>query len=220
MCVLLLKEYSNRSSAVSACGIFVLLYTVIYMLTKRWNRVGGWFVDGGADCRGAIEASGEPMVPQALIPNNPQANATDVWKINIQKREMQKSYMDYWNSTAKLTGTGRPIDAIIAPLAPFPAARENQYTYYNYSIWVNGLDYTSVVIPVTSVDKNVDKKDGNFKAKDETDQKTQDTCQWFTPNYFAALLTVVRRPRALSWRPCQYPARWTEATGGEDGCAS
>jgi len=40
---------------------------------------------------------------------------------------------------------------------------------------VNLLDYTSVVVPVTNVDKNVDKKLEDFKAVDETDQETQDT---------------------------------------------
>ena len=39
------------------------------------------------------------------------------------------------------------------------------------------LDYTSVVVPVTTVDKSVDKMFDNFKAIDETDKKTQDTCE-------------------------------------------
>lgn len=85
--------------------------------------------------------------------------------------------MEYWNSTAELTGTGRPVDAVISPLAPFAAARPEKYTYLTYSSFVNLLDYTSVVVPVTQVDKNVDKKDENFKAVEEVDQETQDTCK-------------------------------------------
>lgn len=42
------------------------------------------------------------------------------------------------------------------------------------------LDYTSVVVPVTQVDKSIDKKDENFKAVDEVDQETQDTCKSLT----------------------------------------
>jgi amidase len=34
-----------------------------------------------------------------------------------------------------------------------------------------------VVVPVTNVDKNVDKKDEGFKAVGEVDQQTQDTCE-------------------------------------------
>lgn len=41
--------------------------------------------------------------------------------------------MDYWNSTSSLTGTGRPIDAIVSPVAPFPAARPDMYDYYGTS---------------------------------------------------------------------------------------
>ena len=136
-----------------------------------------WGFDGGADCRKDLELSGEPQAEQALITNTPQANASDIMAVNIEKREAQKKYMEYWNSTAELTGTGQPVDAIISPLAPFPAAVQNGYTYYNYSSWVNMLDYTSVVIPVTNVDKNVDKKIEDFKPVSDVDQKTQDTCE-------------------------------------------
>jgi len=98
--------------------------------------------------------------------------------LNIKRRQALKDYMEYWNSSAERTGTGRPVDCIISPLAPFAAARPQKYTYYGYSVWVNTLDYTSVVVPVTQVDKSVDKKDENFKAIDEQDQKTQDTCEY------------------------------------------
>lgn len=38
--------------------------------------------------------------------------------------------MEYWNSTVDQTGTGRPVDAVISPVAPFPAAIRNKYGYY------------------------------------------------------------------------------------------
>ncbi|EMC99608.1 hypothetical protein BAUCODRAFT_21378 [Baudoinia panamericana UAMH 10762] len=133
-----------------------------------------WSFDGGADCLADFELSGEDMAPQAIVNPAPQANASDIMAANIAKREAQKAYMEYWNSTAEVSGTGRPVDAVISPLAPFAAARPTMYSYYGYSVWVNVLDYTSVVVPVTNVDKNVDKKAEGFKAVDETDQKTQD----------------------------------------------
>lgn len=136
-----------------------------------------WGFDGGKDCRDDMALVNEPLAPQALIPDTPQANAMDIMKTIVEKREAQKEYMEYWNASRHRTGTGRPVDAIIAPLAPFAAARENGYTYYNYSVWVNMVDYTSVVIPVTHADKSVDKKDTNFKAKGDVDQKTHDLCR-------------------------------------------
>ena len=103
--------------------------------------------------------------------------------------------MEYWNSTKDVTKTQRTVDAVILPLAPFPAARREKYTYYGYSVWVNTLDYSSVVVPVTTVDKGVDKKIEGFNAVDEQDQKTQDTCESPFP-------AVIARPRPLrsGWR--------------------
>lgn len=136
-----------------------------------------WAFDGGADIRRDFELSGETPAPQILGEASPQWNATDIMKTNIAKREAQKEYMEYWNSTAEISGTGQPVDAIISPLAPFAAARPEKYTYYGYSSWVNLLDYTSVAVPVTTVDKSVDKKAEGFKPIDDTDQTTQDTCE-------------------------------------------
>lgn len=136
-----------------------------------------WSFDGGADLRSSFALSGEEPAPQILGEETPQANASEIMKTNVAKREAQKQYMEYWNSTAEVSGTGRPVDAIISPLAPFAAARREGYTYYGYSAFVNVLDYTSVVVPVTKVDKGVDKKSEGFKAVDEVDQKTQDLCE-------------------------------------------
>lgn len=134
-----------------------------------------WNFDGGADCVKDFELSGEEPSPVLMFGPGPQANASEIMAVNLAKREAQKEYMEYWNSTAALTNTGRPVDAVIAPLAPFSAARQGGYTYYAYSSWVNLLDYTGVTIPVTQVDKNVDKKIENFQPVSEVDQKTQDT---------------------------------------------
>lgn len=133
--------------------------------------------DGGADSKHHFGLSGETPAPQLISPETPEFTASEIMAVNVAKREAQKDYMEFWNSTAELTGTGRPVDAIISPLAPFAAARPEKYTYLTYSSFVNLLDYTSVVVPVTQVDKNVDKKNEDFKAVDEVDQETQDTCK-------------------------------------------
>ena len=104
-------------------------------------------------------------------------NASQIAAVNVAKREYQKEYLDYWNSTQELTGTGRPVDAFIAPLAPFSAARPGTYNYYGYSSIVNILDYTSCVLPVTIVDKNVDTVNKDFKPINDLDQAVWDTCK-------------------------------------------
>ncbi|EME48790.1 hypothetical protein DOTSEDRAFT_58092 [Dothistroma septosporum NZE10] len=134
-----------------------------------------WDFDGGADIRKDFGLSGEESYAHTMAANLPtQANASNIMAVNIAKREAQKKYMEYWNSTASSTKTGKPVDAIICPSAPFPSPRHGRYRYYGYSAWVNTLDYTGVVVPVTKVDKNIDKKMEGFKAVSEVDQRVQD----------------------------------------------
>lgn len=136
-----------------------------------------WKYDGGADIHSSMALSGEPLAPQVSMSYGDksweQYSAAEISATNIGLRKWQKEYMDYWNSTAELTGTGRPVDGVIAPLAPFPAARPLKYTYYGYSMFVNGLDYTSVVIPVTNVDKSIDVVDRSYQPMNETDKTIQ-----------------------------------------------
>ncbi|KAK6003039.1 hypothetical protein QM012_000884 [Aureobasidium pullulans] len=137
--------------------------------SKSWNY------DGGADAAKAFALSGEEPKPNIMFEQSSQANASDIMHNQVNKRDAEKEYMEYWNSTSELTGTGRPVDAIISPLAPFTAARPNKYTSYSYSVWVNVLDYSSAIVPVTKVDKNVDKAYTDYQPVSETDEKTQAT---------------------------------------------
>ena len=134
-----------------------------------------WTYDGGKDVRDAFALSGEPPVPQVADlfgPSGPteEFTASRIAANNVAMREWRKAYMDYWNSTAALTGTGRPVDAVVCPLAPYAAARRGMYDYYGYSIFVNALDYTCVVVPVTTADKSVDTVEAGYKALNEQDR--------------------------------------------------
>lgn len=85
---------------------------------------------------GAFALSGEPMAnPVAAVYSTLQKEytASEIAAVNVAKRAYQKEYMEYWNSTISQTGTGRPIDAVISPLAPFAAARPDMYDYYGKS---------------------------------------------------------------------------------------
>ncbi|CAG8961864.1 hypothetical protein HYFRA_00013664 [Hymenoscyphus fraxineus] len=146
-----------------------------------------WVYDGGADVQAAFALSGEPMATQISSiygTSQPQFTASQIAANNVAKRQFQKSYMEYWNSTTSLTGTGRPVDAVISPVAPFPAARPDMYEYYEgekakrvmpgYTTWVNLLDYSTAVLPVTICDKAVDVKDTAFKGFSDEDEKVNE----------------------------------------------
>lgn len=133
-----------------------------------------WLYDGGKDVHGAFALSGEPMSKQIQMTygDKPgkEATASEISENNVAKRQWQKEYMDYWNSTAGLTGTERPVDGVICALAPYAAARPEKYQYYGLSSFVNGLDYTSVVVPVTEADKSVDKVVDGYEPLNDQDK--------------------------------------------------
>ncbi|KAJ5595127.1 Amidase [Penicillium hispanicum] len=114
-------------------------------------------MDGGADFRHHFGLSGETEAPQVIVSENgTELTASEIAMLNVTKREYQKQYMDYWTSTKELTDTGRPVDGVFCPLAPFAAVIPKQYDYTSYTSFVNVLDYTSVSIPVTFADKKMD----------------------------------------------------------------
>lgn len=84
-----------------------------------------WTADGGIDIYRAINLSGEPLMGRvkAFYGDGPKPAMTGdkVHETNLKHRQYQKDYMDYWNSTASKTSTGRPVDAILCPVAPSPA---------------------------------------------------------------------------------------------------
>jgi len=133
-----------------------------------------WAYDGGADVFGAFSLSGEKIAPQVTMSFGTQPveqmNASKIAATNVAKRQFQKEYMEYWNSTKDITGTGRPVDALLAPLAPFPAARPEGYKYYGYSTFVNLLDYSACTIPVTTADETIDVPDKGFKPLTDHDK--------------------------------------------------
>ena len=93
-----------------------------------------WVYDGALDLFESFKLSGEPPAEQlaGAFGSEPKEQFTGamISANNVLQRELKKGYMDYWNSTAWKTSTGRPVDAVIAPLAPFPAARRALYAYY------------------------------------------------------------------------------------------
>lgn len=114
-------------------------------------------MDGGTDFTRQFSLSGETQAPQVIVKENgTELTASAIAALNVAKRAYQKQYMDYWNSTAELTGTGRPVDGVFCPLAPHAAVIPKQYHHVGYTSFVNVLDYTSVSIPVTFADKSVD----------------------------------------------------------------
>lgn len=133
-------------------------------------------MDGGADVRHHLALSGEPPIPQLLVKYGEKKTASQIAALNVRKREYQKEYMDYWNSTAALTGTGRPVDGVICPISPQAATIPGQYNHLAYTTFLSVLDYTGVAIPVTHADKHVDLARADVDPLNEADKEIQSQC--------------------------------------------
>jgi amidase len=56
-------------------------------------------------------------------------SAFELLKIQKRRAVLRKEYLDQWQSTRISTSTGRPIDAIISPVAPSPPPPHGKNKY-------------------------------------------------------------------------------------------
>ena len=71
-------------------------------------------------------AKSEPMDKVTNTEGESGITAYGLWQIQKRKRDLRQAYLDRWESTSEITGTGRPIDAIVAPVAPYVAPLHGQ----------------------------------------------------------------------------------------------
>ncbi|KAG2137384.1 general amidase [Suillus bovinus] len=91
-------------------------------------------------------------------PQNDGMSVYQLWQVQKLRQDIRKEYLDHWKATVSETGTGRPVDAIICPAAPFAATPHGKNRYLDYTAVWNALDYPAAVFPVTTVDSTLDRK--------------------------------------------------------------
>ena len=87
--------------------------------------------------RDAIDASGEPPLPQLLswykdIKAEP-LSCSEFWDLCQRRDEYRKEYNDYWMSSQANSVFNRPVDGVIVPVAPTAAIEEGFFSYYGTS---------------------------------------------------------------------------------------
>jgi amidase len=94
--------------------------------------------DGGADIHHHIGLSGEPLQWRIAEHFGTQPflakSADQLFDSNLELFQYRRDYMDYWNSTAKLTKSGRPVDAVLAPVAPISAIELDKNAHIGESL--------------------------------------------------------------------------------------
>ncbi|ETS74588.1 hypothetical protein PFICI_13072 [Pestalotiopsis fici W106-1] len=128
--------------------------------------------DSGEEFKILFGESGEPLLPGIDdVSAFPPITVNAFWRLCTEREAYRKQYLDAWLASASLTSTGRPIDAIICPVAPFPPPTHGNYIYAGYTCVWNVLDLPSVAIPVTVVDQVLDQPEADYKPRNEMDAK-------------------------------------------------
>lgn len=141
---------------------------------KAWEIISTlYFEDGGEDTRKTLKSTGEPMCPQTewILGKDSvkRLAAEDIWKWNLEKQKYRKDYLKHWLLFNNPDGN-TPMDALIAPVFPGPAAKHRSTKYWGYTAQWNLLDYPVLVFPVTKVDLKKDIPVEDYKPKNEMDE--------------------------------------------------
>lgn len=133
--------------------------------------------DGGRDVWKQLNILHEPLIPALEEfrdgPRDPMS-VLDYQEYALKRNRYIAEYMEYWNSTVAMTGTGRPVDAIIMPVAPHAAVVPGKYYHYGYTEIADLLNFTAVAIPITKADKSIDLASGDFVPLNDDDQVNWD----------------------------------------------
>lgn len=132
-----------------------------------------------AEARTAIDASGEPPIPQIADwyqHQDMEPNTTaEFWALCAQLDDYRARYKKYWNDLGTSTRSGRRPDGIILPVAASLAVRSGDFQYYGYSAIANVLDYPSGVFPVTFGNGNLDSLPDTSKPLSDLDETVRQT---------------------------------------------
>jgi amidase len=92
-----------------------------------------WAAAGDADYAAVTSQTGEPVLKSmsnygtssgtseaGVYIKDQGISAFELFQVQRRRAALQKEYLDHWQSTKSTTSTGRPVDAIISPVAPFP----------------------------------------------------------------------------------------------------
>ncbi|KAJ7786557.1 amidase signature domain-containing protein [Mycena metata] len=146
-----------------------------YKQAEITHTIGAiWAAGAAEDFKTAAAPSGEPVISSMGIesqaedpelsfrptdpPGKDPTSAFELWQIQKKRRDLRQEYLEHWADTVSQTGTGRPVDAIISPVAPYTAPPHGLNKFAQYTMTWNLLDYPALVVPVSKVDQAADVK--------------------------------------------------------------
>ncbi|KAG8712960.1 hypothetical protein FRC11_013707 [Ceratobasidium sp. 423] len=148
----IVKSLKKAREALVAAGHEVIDW--IPMDHKYASQLGGkmYMLDGGEDIRRTLAESGEPPIPmvaQILDRGEKQGGSTlaESWALNVQRDQFRARALKHWNETALRSKSGRPVDAILCPVAATLAPPRGRAKRVGYASYWNLLDLPTAVLP-------------------------------------------------------------------------
>ena len=109
---------------------------VPYDHLRAYDIIGRIYsADGGEDIRRSCEQGGEPVMYNLMADGKEAKHLStyESWQVNREKSAYRKEYLDYWQATKDKTGTGRPVDAIIAPVSNWASCPHDTNDHVSYT---------------------------------------------------------------------------------------
>ncbi|SGY38985.1 BQ5605_C003g02118 [Microbotryum silenes-dioicae] len=105
----------------------------------------------------ACAESGEPRIFGRMNRGDgKELTASQYWELCAQRKVYVKSQLDAWEGTSSITGTGRPLDAIIGPVSCDAPEVHGVAAWGWYTVLANLHDYPLGVFAVIQVDPKLD----------------------------------------------------------------
>ena len=95
----------------------------------------------------------EPHVPQtewilSHVPNGGKPfSIAETFKLNVAREAFRARVAAHWNATRSRTTTGRPVDAILSPVAATLAPPHDTTRWWGYTSYWNLMDFSAAVFP-------------------------------------------------------------------------
>ncbi|BGP28439.1 hypothetical protein JCM10296v2_000171 [Rhodotorula toruloides] len=155
-----LRALETMKKALLAKGHKVIDYTPVDAARGSSILTKLFLADGGEDIATQCATSGEPLMEGAFkgVVKPPAISTYAFWQLCRDRRDYIAEQLVAWECTKELTGTGRPVDALISPPAHYPSFRHGDLQDIFYTGICNLCDYPAAVFPVTKVDPAVDVK--------------------------------------------------------------
>lgn len=166
-----------------AAGHEVIIFKPYEMLEAQDISQKMLTADGGEEFQRETQVYDEPLHPEVeeWLRKSAIAAKTSVsetWQTQHRRTLFAQRWLQRWEETADVTGTGRPMDGLIMQTLPFPAVMHDSKWPSYHGALSPLLDLTTGSFPVTRVDLEIDGVPDDWHPLSEKDREVMNFCEY------------------------------------------